>query len=137
MADEELITRRGLRVDGSALRWWATRSGGPGGQHANTSDTAVTLELTVAEAGLPAAVAERLAAAHGPRVRVSAADSRSQLRNRQLARNRLAAIVDEAARPVRPRRATKPTLGAQRRRLEDKARRGEAKRRRSWRPGEE
>jgi len=131
--DDDLTTRRGLVVDGGALEWWATRSGGPGGQHANTSDTAVTLELRVADAGLPEAVAERLVAAHGPTVRVSASDSRSQFRNRQLARERLAELVDAAAAPVRPRRPTRPTRGGERRRREAKARRAETKQRRSWR----
>lgn len=134
-ADDDLVTSRGLRIPAAALSWWATRSGGPGGQHANTSDTAVTIELDVEAAGLPDAVASRLRTAHGDSVRASSADSRSQFRNRQLARKRLAEIVDGAARPPRRRRATKPTRGSQRRRLEAKRQQGEKKRDRSWRPG--
>lgn len=132
--DDDLTTRRGLRIAGSALEWWATRSGGPGGQHANTSDTAVTVELTVDDADLPVPVAERLRAAHGPTVRASSSDSRSQFRNRQRARSRLADLVDEAAKPPARRRPTRPTRGSQRRRLDAKSRQSEKKRHRSWRP---
>ncbi len=136
-ADDDLVTSRGLRVPASALSWWATRSGGPGGQHANTSDTNVTIALDLDEAGLPDAVTSRLRTAHGDSVRASSADSRSQFRNRQLARKRLAELVDGAARPERRRRPTKPSRGAKRRRLEAKRQQGEKKRRRSWRPGDE
>ena len=108
---------------------------GPGGQHANTSDTNVTVALDLDAAGLPDAVTERLRAAHGDTVRASSADSRSQFRNRQLARKRLGDIVDGAARPRRTRRPTKPTRGSQRRRLEAKRQQSEKKRSRSWRPG--
>jgi len=141
MADDDLVTKRGLRIPAAALRWWASRSGGPGGQHANTSDTHVTVELDLdalaeADVDLPAGTAERLRADHGDAVRASAADSRSQHRNRQLARRRLADVVDEAARPpAPPRRPTRRTRGAERKRLEEKKQRAEVKRNRSWRPG--
>ena len=135
--DDDLVTSRGIRVPAGALSWWATRSGGPGGQHANTSDTNVTIELDLAEADLPTAVVDRLRAAHGDTVRTSSADSRSQFRNRQLARKRLGEIIDGAARPVKRRRPTKPTRGAQRRRLEAKKQRAQKKRRRAWRPDDE
>ena len=132
--DDELVTKRGLRIPPAALRWWATRSGGPGGQHANTSDTNVTVELDLDAADLPGPVTERLRAAHGDAVRASAADSRSQFRNRQLARTRLAEIVDDAARPAKRRRPTKPSRAARRRRLEEKRQQSEKKQRRRWRP---
>jgi ribosome-associated protein len=134
---DDLVTGRGLRVPASALRWWASRSGGPGGQHANTSDTSVTVELSLDEAGLPEEVTHRLRDTHGASVRASAADSRSQFRNRQLARKRLAEIVDGAALPVRRRRPTRRSRRAEQRRLDAKRRRGEKKRNRSWRPGDE
>lgn len=136
-ADDDLVTSRGLRVPAAALSWWASRSGGPGGQHANTSDTNVTIAVDLDEAGLPEAVTARLRAAHGDSVRASSADSRSQFRNRQLARKRLAELIDGAARPERRRRPTKPSRGAKRRRLDAKRKQGEKKRRRSWKPGEE
>lgn len=132
--DDDLVTARGLRVPARAIRWWASRSGGPGGQHANTSDTQVTVELDLAEAELPEGVTERLRSTHGDTVRASSADSRSQYRNRQLARKRLAELVDGAARPPARRRPTRPTSGGRRRRLEAKRQQGEKKRSRSWRP---
>ena len=128
------MTARGLRVPAAALEWWASRSGGPGGQHANTSDTKVTVELDLERADLPEPVTARLRSAHGDTVRAAAADSRSQFRNRQLARKRLADIVDGASVPVRRRRATKPSRSAERRRLDAKRRQGEKKRERNWRP---
>ena len=134
MAEDDLVTRRGLRVPGAAVSWRATRSGGPGGQHANTSDTLVTVELDVAAAELPPGVEARLRAAHGPVVRVSTSESRSQFRNRQLARARLAALIDDAAIVPTTRRATRPTRSSARRRLDDKRRAGDRKRERSWRP---
>lgn len=133
--DDDLTTSRGLRVPGAALSWWATRSGGPGGQHANTSDTAVTIELDVDASALPSAVRTRLRSAHGATVRASSADSRSQFRNRQLARKRLGDLVDEAAAPPKKRRPTKKTRGSNRRRLDAKRQQAEKKKRRSWSPG--
>jgi ribosome-associated protein len=135
--DDDLVTSRGLHVPSRALRWWASRSGGPGGQHANTSDTHVTVELDLAESDLPESVTQRLRDEHGDAVRASSADSRSQYRNRQLARKRLADLIDGAARPVARRRPTAPSRGAKRRRLEAKRQQGEKKRRRSWRPDAE
>ncbi len=133
--DDDLTTSRGLRIPGAALSWWATRSGGPGGQHANTSDTAVTIELDIEASMLPSAIRSRLRSAHGPNVRASSADSRSQFRNRQLARKRLGELVDRAAAPPRKRRPTKKTRGSQRRRLEAKRQQGQKKESRSWKPG--
>jgi ribosome-associated protein len=132
--DDDLVTSRGLRVPAAAIRWWASRSGGPGGQHANTSDTQVTVELDLEAAELPEGVTSRLRAAHGDAVRASSSDSRSQYRNRQLARKRLADLVDGAAKPLARRRPTKPSRGAKRRRLEAKRQQSEKKARRSWRP---
>lgn len=132
--DDDLVTGRGLRIPARAIRWWASRSGGPGGQHANTADTQVTVELDLDAAELPGPVTARLRTAHGDAVRASSSDSRSQYRNRQLARKRLAELVDGAARPPARRRPTKPSRGAKRRRLEAKRKQSEKKRRRAWRP---
>jgi ribosome-associated protein len=105
------------------LSWRFSRSGGPGGQHANTSDTRVEVRFDVA--GSPslgprqrARLLERL----GPEVRVAASDERSQARNRELALRRLAERLAEALRVEAPRRPTKPTRASQRRRLDDKRR---------------
>ena len=124
---DELVTPGGLRLDGAALTWRVTRSGGPGGQHANTSDTSVVLTVHLPDAGLPAADTERLVAALGPTVTARSSDSRSQWRNRQLAWERLAARLDGAARPPRPRHATRPTKSARTERLDGKRRRSTVK----------
>ena len=128
---DELVTPDGWRVDPAAVTWTATRSGGPGGQHANTSDTAVTATVDVAAAGLPEAVEARVMARLGAVVTARAADTRSQWRNRQLAWERLADRLDAAARPPqRPRRTTRPSRAAVAERLACKRRRSEIKRHR-------
>lgn len=120
------------------LEWRFSASGGPGGQHANTSNTRAEVRFDVA--GSPslgprqrARLLERL----GPEVRVVASDERSQARNRQLALERLAARLAEALKVAPPRRATKPSRASQRQRLESKRRRGEVKRRRTRPDSEE
>jgi len=106
------------------LSWRFTRSGGPGGQHANTSDTRVEVRFDIA--GSPslgprqrARLQERL----GDEVRAVAADERSQARNRDLALRRLRDRLADALRVEAPRRPTRPTRASVRRRLEDKRRR--------------
>jgi ribosome-associated protein len=128
---DELVTPDGWRVDPAAVTWTATRSGGPGGQHANTSDTAVTATLDVSAAGLPDPVRARVTARLGAVITARSADTRSQWRNRQLAWERLAGRLDAAARPPRaPRRTTRPSRAAVAERLEGKRRRSEIKRHR-------
>jgi ribosome-associated protein len=113
----------------------ASRSGGPGGQHANTSDTAVEVSFDVAAShSLGPRQRARLLGRLGPMVRARAADTRSQARNRELALERLAARLAAALRTTRPRRATKPPPAARRSRLDAKRRRSDLKRRRT-RPG--
>jgi ribosome-associated protein len=117
------------------LEWRFSASGGPGGQHVNTSNTKAEVRFDVA--GSPslgprqrARLLERL----GPEVRVVASDERSQLRNRELALERLRSRLAEALRLETPRRPTKPTRGAREKRLEDKRHRSETKARRRARP---
>ena len=124
---DDLVTPGGLRLDGAALIWRVARSGGPGGQHANTSDTSVTVTVHLPDAGLPEADTARLMAALGATVTARSSDSRSQWRNRQLAWERLAARLDGAARPPRPRHATRPTRAARAERLAGKRRRAGVK----------
>ena len=108
-----------------------SRSGGPGGQHANTSETRVELAWSVTtSAALSDAQRALLLDRLGPVVRAVAEDSRSQARNRDLAFERLAAKVDAALVVARPRRATRPSRGAVERRLAAKRRTGENKRNR-------
>ena len=113
------------------LEWRFSASGGPGGQHVNTSNTRaeVRFDVTASSTLGPrqrARILERL----GPEVRVVASDERSQLRNRELALERLRSRLAEALRVEKPRRATKPTKGAKERRLQEKRQRSETKRRR-------
>ncbi|HVW32904.1 MAG TPA: alternative ribosome rescue aminoacyl-tRNA hydrolase ArfB [Acidimicrobiia bacterium] len=122
-----------VRMD--ELEWRFSASGGPGGQHVNTSNTRVEVRFDVA--GSPslgprqrARLVERL----GPEVRVVASDERSQLRNRELALERLRSRLADALRVEAPRRATKPTKAAKQRRLEEKRHRSETKRRRQGKP---
>ena len=110
-------------------------SGGPGGQHANRSNTKVEAVFRIDEStSMPEFLKTRVAAKLGDVIRVTVDDERSQFRNRQLAVARIQERVDRAAKVERPRRATKPTRGSQRRRLDSKRKRGETKRQRR-RPG--
>jgi ribosome-associated protein len=106
-----------------------SRPGGPGGQHAQKTSTRVEALFDVeASAGLTPAERERVLRLLGPVVRAVAQDERSQLRNRELATERILTQVREAAAVPRVRRPTKPTAAANERRLEDKKRRSETKR---------
>ncbi len=119
------------RIPLTELTWRVSRSGGPGGQHANTSDTRVEVSFDVEHsAHLGPRQRERLLARFGPVVRAVAADTRSQARNRELALERLAARLADGLRIDRPRRPTRPTKAARTERLDAKRRRGEIKRHR-------
>ncbi len=106
-----------------------SRSGGPGGQHANTSETRVELAWDVtSSAAVTEAQRALLLDRLGPVVRAVAEDTRSQARNRDLAFERLAAKVAAALVVARTRRPTRPSRGAVERRLAAKRRTGERKR---------
>ena len=106
-----------------------SRSSGPGGQHANTSETRVEAILDVeASSALTAAQKRRGAAKAGSTLRAVAQDERSQLRNRELAVERLVEQLREALKVQRRRVATKPTKASRERRLESKKRRSTTKR---------
>ncbi|MGH9192456.1 MAG: peptide chain release factor-like protein [Acidimicrobiales bacterium] len=132
MTDGDLVTRRGLRLPAAALGERFARGSGPGGQHRNVTASAVEVvaELTALEGPGADRVRQRL----GPLVRARADESRSQWRNRTIARGRLAATLDEAATIVAPRRPTRPSRAAREARLEAKRRAAERKRSRAWRP---
>ena len=124
-----LVVSRGCRIPLDELEWRFSSSGGPGGQHANTSNTRVEVRFDVA--GSPslgprqrARLLERL----GPVARAVAVDERSQARNRQIALERLRARLAEGLRVERPRRPTKPSRGARQARLEAKRQRSQTKR---------
>jgi ribosome-associated protein len=106
-----------------------SRSSGPGGQHAQKTETRVEAVFDVAaSATLTDAQRRRLLERLGPVVRTVAQDERSQARNRELALERLAAALAAALRPRRKRRPTRPGAAARERRLADKRRRAEEKR---------
>jgi ribosome-associated protein len=123
-----------IRMD--EIEWRATSSGGPGGQHANTSDTSVEVTLRIdGAASLGPRQRERLRARFGQVVRASASDTRSQARNRELALERLRSRLAEGLRVERPRVATRPSRSAREERL--RAKRRNAERKRERRPPDE
>jgi ribosome-associated protein len=116
-----------LPVDEIELRF--SRSSGPGGQHAQRTETRVEAVLDVeASSALTPVQKRRVVARAGPVLRAIAQDERSQSRNRELAVERLVERLREALRVERPRRPTTPTAAARQRRLDDKRRRAETKR---------
>jgi len=126
---DELPVRPGLAIPLSEIELRASRSSGPGGQHANVTASRVEAVFDVAASGaLSEAQKARVTARLGPRVTATAQDTRSQVRNRELALERLAARLAHALEVPRPRTATRPTKSSKRRRVEEKKRRGEIKR---------
>ena len=106
----------------------ASRSGGPGGQHANKTASRIEAVLDVRASGsLTEAQKERIAARLGPRVSAVAQDARSQTRNRGIALERLRARLAEALTPRKHRRPTRPGQAARERRLQAKRRQSERK----------
>jgi ribosome-associated protein len=133
--EERLRVSRSLAIPLSEVAWRATTPGGPGGQHANRTSSRVEVRFDVlASSALGPRQRARLLERLGPVVRATAADERSQARNRQVAMERLAARIAAALAPETPRRPTRPTRGSQERRLQDKRRRAEIKRHRQDRP---
>jgi ribosome-associated protein len=131
----ELTVTARLRIPDSELSWRFSRSSGPGGQSVNTADSRVELSFDVARSPslgptLRARALERLAGRLSDGVvTVTAEEHRSQLRNRQAARDRLADLLREAtAPPPAPRRPTRPSATARRNRLESKRKRSDVKR---------
>ncbi|MBA9003119.1 MULTISPECIES: alternative ribosome rescue aminoacyl-tRNA hydrolase ArfB [Thermomonospora] len=132
--------RGSVTIPESELRWRFSRSSGPGGQHVNTSATAAELSFDVAGSpSLPESyrrrALERLAGRlTGGVLTIRAEEHRSQQRNRDAARERLAMLLHEAtAPPPKPRRPTKPSRRVHERRLQNKRHRSELKRSRSTR----
>ncbi len=116
-----------LPVSDIELRF--SRSSGPGGQHAQRSETRVEALLDVeSSSALTPAQKRRVTGRAGPVLRAVAQDERSQWRNRDLAVERLVEALRAALRVERPRVPTKPTAAVRERRLEEKRRRSETKR---------
>lgn len=120
---------RSVSIPRSEIDLRFSRSSGPGGQHAQKSDTRVEASFDVeASAVLSESQKRRVTAKAGPVLRAVAQDERSQWRNRELATERLVETLREALRVPRRRKPTKPGKAAIERRLEDKRRRGNVKR---------
>jgi ribosome-associated protein len=128
-ATELLVVTRSCRIPIGELHWRFSRSGGPGGQHANTADTRVEVVFDIAGSpSLGPIQRARLLEKLGPELRVVASDERSQARNRALALERLRDRLAAGLHVEQPRRPTKPTRASQERRLQAKRRRSETKR---------
>jgi ribosome-associated protein len=132
-----MSTNRALRVTRDLvlpleeIELRASRSSGPGGQHANVTESRVEAVFdVVASRTLNPQQRQRLEASLGERVTAVAQDARSQARNRELALERLAGKLAAALEVPKPRRATRPTRSARERRVAEKRRRGERKRER-------
>ena len=127
--DDPLQIGHGAAIPLAEVELRTSRSSGPGGQHANVTASRVEAVFDVAASrALGEEQKRRITARCGPVVRATAQDTRSQSRNRELALERLRARLASALTVQRPRRPTKPTGAARRRRLESKRRRGEVKR---------
>jgi ribosome-associated protein len=131
MDGESIRVTRTVSLPLSEIELRTSRSSGPGGQHANTSETRVEALFDVERsAALTPAQKRRVVAKSGTVLRAVAQDERSQLRNRGLAIERLAGQLREALRVERKRVPTRPTAASVERRLTAKRRRAEVKRRR-------
>ena len=124
-------------VPDSELSWTFSPSGGPGGQHANRSNTRAEVRFDLARSpSIAESLKEHMLRRLGKRavdgvVSVTADETRSQSQNRRIAVERLAALLNEAAHRPRRRRPTRPTASSRERRLEQKKRRSGVKRERS------
>jgi ribosome-associated protein len=125
---ERLHIVRDIEVPLSEVELRASRSSGPGGQHANVTASRIEAVFDVeGSQSLDEEHKRRIRARLGPVVRATAQDTRSQARNRDLALERLASRLASALVVQRPRRVTEPSRAARRRRLDAKRRRSETK----------
>jgi ribosome-associated protein len=128
MDGESIQVTRTVAIPISEIQLRFSRSSGPGGQHAQKTETRVEAVFDVeASEALTEAQKARVIRKAGPVLRAVAQDERSRARNRELAIERLAEVLRDALRVQRRRRPTKPTAAARERRLGQKRRRGETK----------
>jgi ribosome-associated protein len=129
MPEDALHPTRSVRIPLDEVVLRASRSSGPGGQHANVTASRIEATFDVAASeSLTDEQKRRVIAKCGPTVRAIAQDARSQTRNRELALRRLEERLGRALHVARPRTATKPTKASKKRRVEAKVRRGNVKR---------
>jgi ribosome-associated protein len=129
MEGESIRVTRSVRIPLSEIELRTSRSSGPGGQHAQKTESRVEAVFDVeASSGLTDTQKRRVVAKAGPVLRAVAQDERSQALNRTLAVERLVEKLREALRVPRRRVPTRPSAAARERRLEDKRRRGQRKR---------
>jgi ribosome-associated protein len=128
-APESIRVTRSVVLPRAEIELRTSRSSGPGGQHAQKSETRVEAIFDVeGSSALTEGQKRRVLAKAGPVLRAVAQDERSQLRNKELATDRLVAMLRAALHVERKRVPTKPTKAAKERRLDDKRRRGDVKR---------
>lgn len=125
--DDDIRTSGGLLLPAAALTWRFDRAGGPGGQHRNKVHTRARVDIDLELLQGPPDVAARVRGRLGRSITLVEGASRSQWRNRMVLVERVAAVLDEAGRPVRERRPTKPGRAAVERRLTEKRRNTERK----------
>ena len=137
----DLIINSRLVIPAKELQWRFSRNSGPGGQNVNKTDSRVELIFDLeASSVLGTFLKKRLFEHFGTRLvagylRVVAADGRSQYQNRKLALTRMRNILKEGLNPLpKSRKATKPSMGAKKRRVDNKKQRGEVKRERQYKP---
>jgi ribosome-associated protein len=128
MDGESIQVTRTVAIPVSEIELRFSRSSGPGGQHAQKTETRVEATFDVeASSALSEVQKARVVRRGGPIIRAVAQDERSQMRNRELAVERLVAALREALKVQRRRRPTKPTAASRERRLDEKRRRGQVK----------
>lgn len=130
MTDGPLVVGKWTIPDSEIEETFHTH-GGPGGQHANRSETAVRLRFDIAaSSSFPVEIKDRIISRAGQVIEVQASEERSQLRNRETARRRLVERLEEAMARPRRRRRTRPTRASREQRLTEKRERAQTKRRR-------
>lgn len=128
ITETHLVVNRGLRIPLGEIELRASRSSGPGGQHANKTSSRIEAVYDVAKSAAPSASQRtKLLNTFGPVVRATAQDERSQLRNRELALMRLGMRLEGALVVRRNRVATKPSRAAKQKRINAKRARSQTK----------